>query len=229
MPADSTDLELAMSCSSVSCPINMEPLQLLRLQPSEPIASKSVLVAVDWAHMGSVWTDPSTIFSFYTLYSTQHTLPWQREAMYRKLEPFCLRAHLPMFDQLWNCILLSDLHDLRIPDSYDAKIAEICNIWTLGPVIQLMNHLFKIRQCPMLHRCKRLFVRFWKDCILAELHAIMSKSCRFLLFSHHNYQVSLKTSPTNSTHAINLQSNLKWSGAFKHLKIRPDFVNTHRC
>ena len=35
---------------------------------------------------------------------------------------------------------------LRIPDSYDAKIAIICNFWTFWPVIQLINHLFKIRQ-----------------------------------------------------------------------------------
>ncbi len=26
---------------------------------------------------------------------------------------------------------------LRIPDSYDAKIAKICNFWTFWPVIQL--------------------------------------------------------------------------------------------
>ena len=38
---------------------------------------------------------------------------------------------------------------------------------------------------------KRLFVGFWKDCLLAELQARMSKSRRFLLFLHHNYQVSL--------------------------------------
>ena len=35
---------------------------------------------------------------------------------------------------------------LRIPDSYDAKKAKICNPWTLWPVIQLINHLFEIRQ-----------------------------------------------------------------------------------
>ena len=35
---------------------------------------------------------------------------------------------------------------LRIPDSYDAKIANIRNFWKLWPVIQLINHLFKIRQ-----------------------------------------------------------------------------------
>ncbi len=45
IPADSTDLEQVISCSSVSCLINMEPLELLRLQPSElihVIASESV-------------------------------------------------------------------------------------------------------------------------------------------------------------------------------------------
>ncbi len=32
----------------------------------------------------------------------------------------------------------------RIPDSYHAKIAQICNLWTFWPVIQLINNLFKI-------------------------------------------------------------------------------------
>ncbi len=41
MPADSTDLELVISCSSVSCLISKEPLELLRLQSNEPIASES--------------------------------------------------------------------------------------------------------------------------------------------------------------------------------------------
>ena len=36
-----------------------------------------------------------------------------------------------------------------------------------------------------------LFVRVWKDSLLAELEAKMSTGCRFLLFWHHNYQVSL--------------------------------------
>ena len=35
---------------------------------------------------------------------------------------------------------------LRIPDSYDAKIAKICYLWTLLPVIQLKDHIFEIRQ-----------------------------------------------------------------------------------
>ena len=34
-------LKLVKSCTSVSCLINMEPLELLRLQPSELIASES--------------------------------------------------------------------------------------------------------------------------------------------------------------------------------------------
>ena len=76
------------------------------------------------------------------------------------------------------------LFTLRIPDSYEAKIAMICNFWTFGPVIQLINHLFKIRP-------KAFFVRFWIEGLLAELQARMSRDCRFLLFWHHNYQVSL--------------------------------------
>ncbi len=51
----------------------------------------------------------------------------------------------------------STFKQLRIPDSYDAKIAKNCNLWTFWPVIQL----------------------------------IMSRDSRFLLFLHHNYQVSL--------------------------------------
>ncbi len=43
----------------------------------------------------------------------------------------------------------------------------------------------------------RLFVRFWKDGLLAELQAKGSRACRdcrFLLFWHHNYQVTLNQS-----------------------------------
>ncbi len=41
MPAESTTLEQVKSCTSVSCLIYMEPLELLRLQLSELIASES--------------------------------------------------------------------------------------------------------------------------------------------------------------------------------------------
>ncbi len=56
---------------------------------------------------------------------------------------------------------------LRIPDTYEAKIAKICNFWTFQPVIQLINNL------------------------LAKLQARMSRSCQFLIFLPHKYQVSL--------------------------------------
>ncbi len=39
---------------------------------------------------------------------------------------------------------------LRVLARYDAKIAKICNFWTFWPVIQLINHLFKIRKKPSL-------------------------------------------------------------------------------
>ena len=51
--------------------------------------------------------------------------------------------------------------DLRIPDSYDAKIAKIakfCNFWSFWPVIQLINHLYKIWQKGFLkkvHICEK--------------------------------------------------------------------------
>ncbi len=40
-------LTLVKSCASVSCLINMEPLELLRLQPSELIPSESVSCVTD--------------------------------------------------------------------------------------------------------------------------------------------------------------------------------------
>ena len=41
------------------------------------------------------------------------------------------------------------------------------------------------------HWAKRLFVGFQKYGLLAELQARMSRDCRFSLFLHHNYQVTL--------------------------------------
>ena len=52
---------------------------------------------------------------------------------------------------------------LRIPDSYDAKITKICNFWTFWHVIQLISHLFKMRQKAFLPNAP-----FWKDGLLAE-------------------------------------------------------------
>ncbi len=42
IPPDFTVLEQVKSCGSVSCLINTESFELLRLQPSKPIASESV-------------------------------------------------------------------------------------------------------------------------------------------------------------------------------------------
>ncbi len=38
---------------------------------------------------------------------------------------------------------------LRIPDSYDAKLAKIYIIWTFWPVIELINH--QVNRCPDLN------------------------------------------------------------------------------
>ncbi len=43
----------------------------------------------------------------------------------------------------------------------------------------------------MEHWAKSLLVRFWKDCLLAELQAKTARGCRFLLFQHHSYEVTL--------------------------------------
>ena len=74
--------------------------------------------------------------------------------------------------------------ELRIPDTYEAKIAKTCNFSTFWPVIRLITHLFKIQKnsTPGL---KGIFVYY---SVLAELQARMSRSCRFL---PHKYQVSL--------------------------------------
>ncbi len=43
----------------------------------------------------------------------------------------------------------------------------------------------------MKHWAKGLFVGLWKDGLMAELQARMSRRCWFWLFLHHNYQVSI--------------------------------------
>ncbi len=51
---------------------------------------------------------------------------------------------------------------LRIPDSYDAKIVKICNLWTFWPVIQLICPLFKIRQKALLPNTPKVrFLHLW--------------------------------------------------------------------
>ncbi len=52
--------------------------------------------------------------------------------------------------------LCCEIGALRLPDSYDAKIAKICNLWTFWPVIQSITTLFT----SMEHWKKRVFVRF---------------------------------------------------------------------
>ncbi len=74
---------------------------------------------------------------------------------------------------------------LRILASYEAKIAKICNFWTFWPVIQLINHLFKIWQ--MFGKSlftsrdqillKKVLIRFFKRWyIITELSTKISRS-----------------------------------------------------
>ena len=104
--------------------------------------------------------------------------------------------------------LKSDHHCLsilRLLHRNDAKIAKICNFWTLWPVIQPINHLFKIRQKALEHWAKRFFVGFWKDCLLAKLQARTSRGWRFWLFQHHSYEVTLRPNGYLSKIPLDLQ------------------------
>ena len=79
--------------------------------------------------------------------------------------------------------------------------AEIENVKNdMLPVLQFnlcqqMLH-FKCYCTSMEHRAKKLFVGFWKHGSLAKLMAKRSRGCRFSLFLHHNYQVSLRSLDT---------------------------------
>ncbi len=75
------------------------------------------------------------------------------------------------FSVFFNCFFL------RILASYEALIAEICNFWTFMPIIQLINHLFKIWQkafLPNAHRCKK--------CTDIYIYGVLGKKafCRIL-------------------------------------------------
>ncbi len=64
------------------------------------------------------------------------------------------------------------------------------------------------------HLAKGVFVGFWKDGLLAKIQARTSRSCRFLLFLHHNYQVSL-------IKKIKFQRNLDGVLFFVHQEPQP--------
>ncbi len=71
---------------------------------------------------------------------------------------------------------------LRIPDTYEAKIAKIGNFWTFWPVIQLI-----------------------KDGLLAELQTKTSRRCIFSLFLAQKYQVSLQTKDLPKSFKLRIQ------------------------
>ncbi len=61
---------------------------------------------------------------------------------------------------------------LRIPDSYDAKIAKICNFQTLWPVIPLINNPFQIRHKTFLHLWsigQKTFCRILKRLFISQI------------------------------------------------------------
>ncbi len=75
-------------------------------------------------------------------------------------KPLCYWC-TPWHGKISNCKMLPthhyDIIFLRIPDSYDAKIVKICNLWTFWPVIQLISPLFKIRPKALLSDFENMF------------------------------------------------------------------------
>ena len=96
------------------------------------------------------------------LYISGITHIWTSSMTYIMGKPRKTISHLCGINRFFSQFRLGQVL-LRIPDSYGAKIAQICNLWTFWPAIQFS----------------------------AELQARMSRDSRILLFSHHNYQVSL--------------------------------------
>ncbi len=90
-----------------------------------------------------------------------------------------------MFSPIWAWSL-----PLRLPHRNDAKIAKICNLWIFWPVIQPIN------KRPFFWILKSTWIFNFsgsEDGLLAELQAKTSRGCRFLLFQHHSYEVTLMT------------------------------------
>ncbi len=63
--------------------------------------------------------------------------------------PYCEKHHNPYFTYFTNLSCLGrskeSVANLRIRDSYDAKIANTCNLWTLWNVIQLIRQIYSIK------------------------------------------------------------------------------------
>ena len=87
---------------------------------------------------------------------------------------------------------------LRLLDTYASKIAKICDLKTFWP---LRGHLgVRPPRCPLnsanFNQLSWKTQRgFWKDGLLAESQARMSRGCRFLLFCKHKCLVTLIETP----------------------------------
>ncbi len=58
--------------------------------------------------------------------------------------------------------------NLGLPYRYDDKIAIICNFWTFWHVIQLISHLFKIRQKGFLPNALFASMEHWAKGFLSD-------------------------------------------------------------
>ncbi len=61
-------------------------------------------------------------------------------------------------------------YELRLLDTYASKIAKICDLKTFWPLIQLINHLFKIRQIAFLPNAP--FCRILKGCFFSWITSL---------------------------------------------------------
>ena len=106
---------------------------------------------------------------------------------------------------------------LRLPDSYEAKIAKIGNFWTFWPVIQLIYHLFKIQKRAFLPTLLR-----WKKCSdilkIASVGRGESEHVKACHFSHFQFQLCHQRSLLKCHHTFYIYGPLVKKLTFRFLK-----------
>ena len=127
--------------------------------------------------MGRFWALVTMVLHVY-----RHTVgfyePCQNHSVSNVARTWCGKSKVILWTFFYLRITLTRLGELRLPDTYEVKIAKI-SLYTIFP---------KSRKGPsMEHWVKWLFVGFWKDGLLAKWQTKTSRSCIFLLFLPHKY------------------------------------------
>ncbi len=109
---------------------------------------------------------------------------------------------------------------LRLPHRNDAKIAKICNLWTFWLIISWITERgYKVwphqegHTSKSAERGKMPFLAGSYQIGLLELQANMSRGCRFLLFWHHSYEVTLSLNRT----LVSISNYKPWNREIMHL------------